>query len=368
MIRQIIVYLAVFLLTFYSFFLYDDEILAAMLVVEMVYFVLSMLWLHYIKDKVHIKLETIIPIAEKNQEIPITLTVRNQSKLSNVSIKAVLKVENSFTGEKQRLKCVGTVSSELGITSILKAERCGNLKVSVEKCWIYDMLCILKRPYNMEKRQLGKESQIVGILPQCHLIPVEITRKTREFIADAEEYSDRESGDDPSEIYQIREYREKDSLHDIHWKLSAKADELLVKEHGRPLGCVVLVWLDLFLEDQGKKHVPDTLLEAAASLSMSLLEAECVHMVAWYEVENRKIQKKRISKEEHIYELLVRLLYTKPYTECVDDMFDETFRGTSFSSIVKITARGQVLVNDEEKLVLPEKGDDVSWDKMYFIL
>ena len=48
-------------------------------------------------------------------------------------------------------------------------------------------------------------------------------------------------GDDPSEIYQVREYRERDSLKDIHWKLSAREEELMVKERGFPLGCVVLI-------------------------------------------------------------------------------------------------------------------------------
>ena len=94
--------------------------------------------------------------------------------------------------------------------------------------------------------------QYVGILPECHLIPVEITRKTREFIAESDEYFDRENGDDPSEVYQIREYRDMDSLRDVHWKMSAKAEELLVKEHGKPKGCVVLIWLNLKADTKKK--------------------------------------------------------------------------------------------------------------------
>lgn len=363
MIKQVIAYIAVFLLTLYCFFLYDDEILAGILVLEIVYFLISMVWLQCVKNKIDVKLESIIPIAEKNQEIPIVAMVSNKSQLLNVPVKIHLTAENLFTGEKQRFKSGGIVSKSkpLRITFSIKSERCGNIKISIEKCWIYDMFGILKVHWK------GRERQIVGILPECHLIPVEITRKTREFLADADEYSDRESGDDPSEIYQVRDYQEKDSLHDIHWKLSAKADELLVKEYGRPLGCVVLIWLDLFVEKGQKKSVSDVILELTASLSRTLLEEKCVHMVAWYEVENQRIQKKRISKEEHIYELLNRLLYIKTHQEQIENIYEDTFRGMTFSTVVEICADGKIFVNEEEKQNLPMK-EEVDWDEMYFIV
>ena len=44
-----------------------------------------------------------------------------------------------------------------------------------------------------------------------------------------------------SEIHDLREYRPGDSLHEIHWKLSAKTDKLIVREAEEPdLGLVVL--------------------------------------------------------------------------------------------------------------------------------
>jgi hypothetical protein len=351
MIKQIIAYIAVFLLTLYCFFLYDDEILAAMLMGEIIYFAVSMIWLRGVRKQIDVKIESIIPIAEKNQEIPIHVVISNQSKLVNVPVKVYVKVENLFTGERQRLKNGG----------VLKSNRCGNLEISIEKCLIYDMFGILKAFWK------GKEKHYVGILPECHLIPVEISRRTREFLADADEYSDRESGDDPSEIYQVREYREKDSLHDIHWKLSAKAEELLVKEYGRPLGSVVLIWLDLFVGKGQKRTVSDSVLEFTASLSRTLLEEKCVHTVSWYEVENQTIQKKRISKEEHIYELLNRLLYTKVHQEQIADIYEDAFRGMEFSTVVEVYADGKVIVNKEEKMKLPSE-EKVNWDKMYFVL
>lgn len=362
--KQIIACLTIFLLTLYWFFFYEDKIVMILLLMELLYFVLHFFLLEYLRRKIEISLETLIPIAEKGQEIPIGILVRNLSIFPSVHVKAVIQVENSFTGERKVVQCEQNIRRERTqrMEIVLKANDCGNVAISLKKCCVYDFLLLLRRTWK------GREVQYVGILPECHLLPVEVTRKTREFIVDDSlEYSDRESGDDPSEIYQIREYREKDALHDIHWKLSAKADDLLVKEHGRPLGCVVLIWLDLQIAEKGKKQIPPTFLEAVASLAMSLLEEECVHMVAWYESENQRIQKKRVSKEEHIYELLNRLLYLKPYEKEIAEEYEDAFRGTMFSTVVSLKADGKICINQEEKMKLSWK-DPIDWEQLYFIV
>lgn len=362
MIIQIITYIAVFLLTLYCFFLYEHEIVTVMLIVEVGYFLISLLSLKIVKRKISITIEPVIPLAEKNCEIPVSILIRNLSKLLPAHVKMQLQMENVSTGEKMHYWINAGSKKIERIPVVFKAEHCGNIQISIRKCWIYDILFILK-----DKKKI-KEMQTVAILPECHLLPVEVTRKTREFIADAEEYSDRESGDDPSELYQLREYRDGDSMRDIHWKLSVKADEMLVKEHGRPMGCVVLIWLNLQIPEKRRKQVSSVILEAVSSLSLSLLEEKCVHMVAWYEPENQQIQKKRISKEAHIYELLHRLLYAVPYQESVKTQYDDAFRGHAFSTVVEFRADGTIFVDEEEKMRLSLQEGTQNWDELYFVV
>ena len=80
-----------------------------------------------------------------------------------------------------------------------------------------------------------------------------------------------------SEIYDLREYRPGDSMHEIHWKLSAKTDKLIVREAEEPnRGLIVLsfdfsgsraqldstlrqlLWLSGWLTDRGSRP-PDRL-------------------------------------------------------------------------------------------------------------
>ena len=216
------------------------------------------------------------------------------------------------------------------------------MEFSLESVRLYDLFGI----FYIKQKVQRKAS--VKVMPEFELMPVEITRATREFQADAEEYSGEKKGDDPSELYQVREYRIQDSVRDIHWKLSAKEETFMVKERGFPLGCVVLVWID-FAEKERSAAGFSRLLETAASLSITLAEQKCIHLAAWYEEKNERIGMKRVKDEESACELIWQLMEIEPYRDPVRKQacFDDTFRGHEFSSTVTIDGRG-VLRKDGE--------------------
>ena len=374
MVKRICLYAAVFALTLYCFFLYRDEILSGLLTAEVCYLIFSVIELTVLRRKVELSFGRILPVAEKNQQVTASLTVNNKARIPGVHYRIKMRLSNQFTGETESCRLKGSVGSQTAssVSFQFRASSCGNMLIEARELYLYDVFHIL-----CIKRRI-KLRQKTGILPECHVLPLEVTRRTREFIADAEEYSDHESGDDSSEIYQIREYREKDSIHDIHWKLSAKASELLVKEHGRPMGCVVLIWLDLKQKsgkfDQGhifsknkrkKEQTPALVLEAVASLTLSLLEEKCVHMAAWYEKENQRIVKKRVSKEAHVYELMHRLLFAETYetAEEAECLREDAFKGENFSSIVTFDMDGRIQVNGVQCHIL-DGAKETEWDKL----
>lgn len=363
---RLLLYVLVSGLTLYCFFIYEDPVLSGLLAAEGLCLILVLVQVLVLWKKIQPSLLPVLPLAEKNQKIPVKMKIQNRSRMPVFRFRIRLTAENQFTGEKQKLFTGGSLKpKEEKIISLgLAAGECGSIRIRLEKVEVYDCLSLLKLSWR------ENQSRKAGILPKCHILPLEITRRTREFVADAEEYSDRESGKDPAEIYQIREYREQDSLHDIHWKLSAKEEELLVKEHGKPLGCAVLLWIDL--EKTGgrkrekQKHPSASLLEAAASLSLSLLEEKCVHMAAWYEKENHRVVKKRIGREEHIYEFLNRILYAELYDsrEEAGQLREEAFRGIVFSTVVEFGLTGTVTVNGEIQARIPPSPGEEDWNQM----
>lgn len=83
----------------------------------------------------------------------------------------------------------------------------------------------------------------------------------------------------------IREYSDGDSLRDIHWKLSAKSEEMLVREYSSPAGCAPLLILltdtdglenlgggSFSFDEDAAQYALNEISEAALSIASSLLE------------------------------------------------------------------------------------------------
>ncbi len=351
MIRRLTGYFAVTAAAAYLFFMYDETVTSGILVFILLYLPVSLAYMLKVKDKVTADLGRVPAMGENGKRVRAGVTVQNCSRLAGVRYELILSAGDARDGKKKRKrrKYTGTVAAggEETLWCEFESWRCGSIEVRLEKLRIYDFLGIF--------RVAKKESQMrsVKIMPEFILMPLEITRKTREFQAEADEYSGEKRGDDPSEIYQVREYRVMDSLKDIHWKLSAKEDDLMVKEKGFPLGCTVLIWFDI-RENMTSAESFSAVAERAASLSVTLAEEKCIHMAAWYEEKNERIVKYRVKDEEDVYRMVWQLLDLVPCRDIRkrDACREDEFRGLQFSSIVTIDSKGEMWKDGEKSQIL----------------
>lgn len=344
MIRRIVGYLLVILISIYLFFIYNGQIFTGILILEALYPVCSLLFLYNIGGKISVRFGRFPSMGERGERFRGEIILENQSLFQSVRYLVRLRVKHHFSRTGPRQKLSGTLSPSETQTQIitLGSQYAGTAECQLESLVLYDVLGIFYRKIPLHDRRS------VGIMPPFELIPLEVTRRTRDFLADADEHSTQKSGDDPDDIYQVREYRAPDSLRLIHWKLSAKEEHLMVKELGFPLGCVVLLWI----------HMPDTetdsarfdkLLETAASLSITLFEEECIHMAAWFEEKSGQVIKWKVNSAEAVYEWIWRLLSSEPFHDAALEQtcYEEAFRGEHFSSVVVLNGNGTVTVNGE---------------------
>ena len=63
-------------------------------------------------------------------------------------------------------------------------------------------------------------------------------------------------GNDPSEVFDLREYVPGDDIRSIHWKLSVKTDELILREPGSPTYYDLAVLADFGLTQDGAETDP----------------------------------------------------------------------------------------------------------------
>lgn len=344
--KRAAVYGACVLMTIYLFLMYDTNALSAALMLEVLYLVVSFLYLRYLCGKIHVGIKEVPAMGEKNQKIKIKFWIHNESRLWNGKYELSLWIGGEYYGKDLEKRITQTIEarSKKILPFMFESSYCGNIEIGLEKLRIYDFLGLFYKTVHLT------EKTTIGILPVFELIPLEITRRTREFPADADEHSVEKSGDDPSAIYQVREYQPWDSLHDVHWKLTAKEDTLIVKEYGFPLGCVILIWLD-FSDIKKSREGFGKMLEKAAALCLTLMEEKCVHMAAWFEEKNARVVKWKISKDEDVYELIWQLLDMEPYKhqDVMQVYYEDAFRGDHFSTIVQIDGTGTITVNGQQQ-------------------
>ena len=94
------------------------------------------------------------------------------------------------------------------------------IKISFERIVVFDYLRLFQR-----KKTISAQAECV-VMPHLLDLQVAVTDACRNFDSDSEEYDKHNAGDDPAEIYQIREFRQGDKMSRVHWKMTARLDYL----------------------------------------------------------------------------------------------------------------------------------------------
>lgn len=211
--------------------------------------------------------------ARKGASIPLQLAVWNTTPFSSGRAKAKLIVENTFTGQRQRESFAFTAGPRRQVFQHqLTSRTCGVVQCRLGALRVCDYLGLFSLP-------VKKPQELSTVFwPAIHPLELEV-RENLIPDSEGERYSQKKPGDDPTELFALRDWREGDRLSRIHWKLSQKLERTLVKELGQPLSDHLLFLLDL----NGNGLQADILLDAFASLSNALSQEEHAHRVAWTE-------------------------------------------------------------------------------------
>jgi len=346
--KNVIAYIGIILLTVYVEIMYVQFYGTTLLAFEILLFLAMFLLSWYFRRSVTAGLKVRIPAAQKGEEIRVELEVKNRGVLPVTKMDVFVEAENCGIPRGTRTRVTASVPArgqgrEICLT---KAEYCGRYHFRMAKGRVWDYLGLFSRKIRC------REDAYVNVMPEFCLMAVDVSEYTRNFPADSEEYDPHRSGDDPSEIFQIREFRDGDTLQRVHWKMSAKADELMTKELGRPVGYCVLLLVDFHVEKQEKGRMErlDAIFELAAAVSYSLREAGVYHLAAWYDEKQGSICRAHIRKEEQVYEMIDRLLGAGPYEQNMDllQAYQEEYPGGQFGSILRLDMRPALSVNDRE--------------------
>ena len=216
------------------------------------------------------------PVTERGKAAVIKLNLYNRSFLpvSSCTVKIRYTVSAPFEEElpfvhKAVVPLGGRTSETVSLSFLPK--HCGAVSVSIKSVRLCDLLGMTS-----VRKKIGFKTQIT-VLPA--ILPVSAAIESNYvYSAESSVFSHEKPGDDPSEIFMLREYRDGDRHNLIHWKLSGRSESFIVKELSKPVGSRILIMADT--GSCRSAEGADRVLEAAASVSCSLAEGGAAHSLA----------------------------------------------------------------------------------------
>lgn len=337
---KILLYIGMMVLTIYLGIMYRWQESIWLLSGEIVFPFLCMGLAWLAGRNIAVKTEQHADTAERGEEIPIQIRVVN-----NGWIPALLELRvsvQSLSGirkmKKQRIQVLPHKREMLSLHQ--SAEVCGKLQIGIADFKVFDCLGFLS------VRRNCKERTEIMVMPKPYPMNLVVSNRTKWFPIEGESYAEDRSGDDTAEIYEVREYRAGDRLQKVHWKLSAKEQELYIKEFSYPLGAAVVI----LLEGGVGRESMEAFLEMVVSFSTALLRLECPHYMAWQGRMNGQVQRMLIRKEEDFHAFLLKLLQfeEKSLEENVEEYYRYAYKSDTYSTLLHIATDLTVRVNQEE--------------------
>lgn len=233
------------------------------------------------KRKLRISFEAAEQSAPKGSSVPVSIIIDNDSHLPvpDCDITISYRTEYGSHCDTFRIHTPVFANNSQKLTVRLSYRHYGPLNVEITRVRIFDILHIIR----MRIKSSGSLFSTRIVVFPDH---IPLTNKVNDYFElglESDVYSKVKKGDDPSEIFDIHKYNEGDKISRIHWKLSAKQDEMMVKDYSLPITKGIMIAVDLSRTFSGSSSLDklDTVIDAVSAISLHLAETEVVHTVMW---------------------------------------------------------------------------------------
>lgn len=268
----------------------------------------------YQKRRVVVEVRCTSKICIQKEPISFYVKVTNNSCFPIGRIRVTLLLEHGYTNKKRTEVAYFSVDSK-GSSTIpysIKSNYCGPLKITVKQAILYDSLRLTHSTVSC----INEKTEII-IMPQEKNLSVDIPKQIISEQSEADEFSKRKPGNDVSEVFDIREYIPGDRLQNIHWKLSAKKNAILVKEYSLPIHCELCILVDfsINIKSEDSLELADGYINTVSLLSTNLVKNKQVHVISYLDSKEDDIKSMKVKEEESYYEAIQKLLCSSPYKE-----------------------------------------------------
>lgn len=327
-----------------------------LLAFEILFFLAMFIWVRRMSKKLTADLLLSEDSVYRGDRMTMKVSIRNPSWFPVAD--AAVRVSLEGLSGKQTEACAKIVEGHIGAdrksTDCWQAEvqpvHCGLIGVNLEEVRIYDYLGVFS-----SKLKVNDRKKLLSVLPQIHSLKLEEKLLAGGSIGETGEEVAAKAGCDTQEVFDTRFYQRGDTMKSIHWKLSAKEDDLLVKEFSMPRDLAVMVAADASMnggkaaDREVTADLMDEFLELCVSVSAYLLDHEIPHGFLWYPGGIQEPQLCRVDSEETLFTMMEELLGLQPYEENTAlDNYLSSFGGELKYDPLRITLGGTVYAGERQ--------------------
>lgn len=299
------VFLMLLIISAFFYILYIPDFALVLLILfialPVIMFIADIILKHSITTEISVR-DTNVP---KNQPFPVQICITNKSFIPVGRAEAHIEYYNVFSNQISSFYLTLPIQprNSQRITFQLSSKFCGIIKIRTVNIKISD-------PIRLFTFRTAKNIRTeVAVIPEIHEIEGTVTTADR-VNEESCVFSEHKSGDDPSEVFNLREYNPGDRLNRIHWKLSSKRDDFIVKEYSLPVDVPSAIFLNLKCYEDSEFTLPvfDTLVETFFSVSQLMIENERTHKVIFYSGKQKQFVEKVISSADDLAEVIREII------------------------------------------------------------
>ena len=319
MTRNKLLYLVLLIILVLFFILYRGILSLELLIFALILPVLLWGMLLVMRASLHVRLRHSKGPVRKGDSYQWILHVKNSSPFPSPYALAELEYRCSLGGDPQLLKLrVPVLACNTGRVRLsFHAVVCGSMELRVKNLTIFDPLRLFHRTIPLDL------TNCIMIAPDGELNLPEDWEPDLTMDDDAVEFSKEKPGDDPSEIFDLHEYRAGDAVSRIHWKLSSKLDQLMVKEYSLPLASAYRLVCDFrYVGAQPDAALRlDALLSAMQCFSEELTARSVGHQYVMFDPDIGCTESALFTEEGDAEAWMQAILKRQPLAETMRDSF-----------------------------------------------
>lgn len=289
------------------------------LLVIMILFPIVLRILLIIQNKnFEIDIETQNKIVCQGETVEISNKVFNKLRLpiSNIVVNFKMKYFNYDEESIHSFNFGIDGNTNLELSTKIIPNYCGKVFFNVEKVTIFDYLSLFKT-----KSSCSFNASII-VMPKLYEQTHNKERVYNTYLSEGDEYSQEKPGDDPSEVFELRDYAEGDNLNRIHWKLSSKGEGIIVKEYSFPVTKTEVVLVELLINSsvessEGERENIDSIYQTAYALGNYYCQNGIAFQLVYYDKSTSNLKAitidNLISLQTAVIDMIDMIPYEIPY-------------------------------------------------------